>query len=43
MKAEMEKRMKFDEFWLIDIGPVIGVHAGPGALAMLMMGKERPL
>lgn len=43
LKEEMQKRMKFDEIWLLDIGPVIGVHAGPGALAMLMLGKERPL
>lgn len=43
LQEEMQKRMEFDEFWLIDIGPVIGVHAGPGALALLMLGKERPM
>ncbi|MEI3416683.1 MAG: hypothetical protein V8Q43_03875 [Christensenellaceae bacterium] len=39
--AITQKRLDFKEIWLVDVGPVIGSHCGPGTMAFLMMGKER--
>ena len=41
LKEEIEKRFDFKDIWYMDVGPVIGCHAGPGVLGLLFMGKER--
>ncbi len=41
LKAEIDD-FGFKEVLLLDVGPVIGTHAGPGVLAVVMLGKERP-
>lgn len=41
LKEEIASKLAFKNFWLVDVGPVIGGHCGPGVLAVLMMGKER--
>ncbi len=41
LKEEIGSRLEFKNIWLVDVGPVIGGHAGPGVVAFLMMGKER--
>ena len=43
LKAAIEERLDFKEIWLVDVGPVIGSHCGPGTMAFLMMGKEREI
>lgn len=43
LKAAIEERLDFKEIWLVDVGPVIGCHCGPGTMAFLMMGKEREI
>ena len=42
LRQEIEKRFQFKNLWFMDVGPVIGCHAGPGVLAVLILGKERP-
>ena len=39
LKEKIENSFHFREVWLMDIGPVIGCHTGPGALSVLFMGK----
>lgn len=41
LKEEIEKRANFKNIWFMDVGPVIGSHAGNGVMAVLMMGKPR--
>ena len=42
MKEEAESRFDFKKVLVMDVGPVIGAHCGPGTLAVCFMGKERP-
>jgi DegV family protein with EDD domain len=41
LEEEITGRLEFKNVWLLDVGPVIGSHCGPGVMAFLMMGKER--
>ena len=41
LKEEMEARFHYKHLWFLDVGPVIGCHAGPGVMAVLILGKER--
>lgn len=41
VQEEIEKITKFEHIWFMDVGPVIGCHAGPGVIGVLMMGKEK--
>lgn len=41
VKAEIEKRIKVKEIYIDYIAPTIGVHAGPGTLAIFYFSKER--
>ena len=43
LKDAITQKLEFKEVWLMDVGPVIGSHCGPGVMAFLMMGKEREL
>lgn len=43
LKDVITQKLEFKEVWLMDVGPVIGSHCGPGVMAFLMMGKEREL
>ncbi len=40
MKQAIEESVAFREVRIQDIGPVIGCHTGPGAMALIFMGKE---
>ncbi len=40
MKIQIEESVPFKEVKIQDIGPVIGCHTGPGAMAVIFMGKE---
>ncbi len=42
LKKEAEERLGFKNILLMDIGPVIGAHCGPGTLCLCFLGKERP-
>lgn len=37
----IKEKFDFQEVWFMDVGPVIGCHAGPGVIGILFMGKER--
>lgn len=37
----VKEHYHYNNVWCVDVGPVIGCHAGPGVLAVLMLGKER--
>ncbi len=37
------KAFGFKDVKMLDVGPVIGCHAGPGVLAVVMLGKQRPV
>lgn len=41
LKQEMENRFHYKNLWFLDVGPVIGCHAGPGVMAVLFLGKDR--
>lgn len=41
IEKQIKERFDFKHVWLEDVGPVIGIHAGPGVVAVLFMGKER--
>lgn len=43
IKSLVEQRYAYKNIWLMDVGPVIGCHAGPGVLAVLVLGGDRPL
>ncbi len=40
MKEAIQESVPFKEIVIQDIGPVIGCHTGPGAMAVIFMGKE---
>jgi DegV family protein with EDD domain len=40
MKEAIEESFAFKEVKIQDIGPVIGCHTGPGAMAVIFMGRE---
>ena len=42
MKEAIAESVAFREVKIQDIGPVIGCHTGPGAMAVIFMGKEMP-
>ena len=39
--AFIKERFGTDVELVVDIGPVIGAHAGPGTLGLFFIGKER--
>lgn len=41
LRKEAEARFDFKKILVMDVGPVIGAHCGPGTMAICMMGKER--
>ncbi len=41
LRDEIKKRMHVKEFYLNNIGPVIGSHSGPGTMALFFVGTER--
>ena len=41
IEKQVKERFDFKHVWLENVGPVIGIHAGPGVTAVLFMGKER--
>ena len=38
---ELEGKIKFKEYWVQLVGPVIGTHAGPGTIGVCFLGQER--
>jgi len=40
---EIIKNIKVKEVLINQIGPVVGTHGGPGAIAVFFWGKERQL
>lgn len=41
LAESIKESVQFKDVVIQDIGPVIGCHAGPGALAVIFMGKEQ--
>ena len=41
LREKVTERYKFKDVILNNIGPVIGTHAGPDALAVIFIGNER--
>ncbi len=41
VESEVKKRMGVKNCMMNDIGPVIGSHAGPGTIALFMLGEKR--
>lgn len=41
LKKEVKKRFKKAKIYIMDIGPVIGAHTGPGMLALVYWGNTR--
>lgn len=43
LKEQLQAKLPDMEINIESIGPVIGAHAGPGALAFCFLGKKRPM
>ena len=41
LKSLLDEECGCDVDLVVDIGPVIGAHSGPGTIAVFFLGKER--
>ena len=41
LKDMINKKLGYDNFVIVPIGPSIGAHSGPGTLGVVFMGEKR--